>query len=319
MFRKISVIVPAYNQEKHLRRCLDSLLGQTIDDWEVIIVNDGSLDETGKIADAFAATDDRIRVIHTDNHGVSHARNTGLNVAVGEYVVFVDSDDFVAPSYLESLYNSVVSENKGVAFCDYVSIKEQEATYYRFPDASRTEYETLDLNNYDYAYDYRLRHVWGVVFRRTLLQGLYFHEELSMGEDALFVATAISRATCTQFNIVKQPLYGYVDYSVSLSHGCVTPKRFTVVEAWKHIISLYDGIEMKSLVPGCFVAMINECIDLAMKIDNKAVLRQFKKVMLKNLRFVVCSCCPLRKKIMYCMMLLSVWLFQRGMKRIMNR
>lgn len=106
----ISVIVPVYNVEKYLARCVDSILAQTHNHLEVILVDDGTKDSSGKICDEYAAKDSRIRVIHKENGGLSSARNAGINIAQGEYLSFVDSDDWIEPDALESLLNVVLRE-----------------------------------------------------------------------------------------------------------------------------------------------------------------------------------------------------------------
>lgn len=109
VFPKISVIVPVYNSEKYIRRCVDSILAQSFSDFELLLIDDGSLDRSGKICDEYAEIDSRIRVFHKSNGGVSSARNVGLDNAQGEWVTFVDSDDFVYDSYLDNydVYNNV--------------------------------------------------------------------------------------------------------------------------------------------------------------------------------------------------------------------
>ena len=97
---KISVIVPVYNAEKYLHRCIDSILSQTFTDFELLLIDDGSKDGSGAICDEYAAKDNRVRVFHKENGGVSSARNLGLDNACGEWVTFVDADDYVRPSYL---------------------------------------------------------------------------------------------------------------------------------------------------------------------------------------------------------------------------
>ena len=98
---KISVIVPVYNVEQYLPRCIESILAQTYNDFELLLINDGSSDNSGNICDEYAKNNSRVRVFHKENGGVSSARNMGLDNAQGEYVVFVDSDDFIRNKYLE--------------------------------------------------------------------------------------------------------------------------------------------------------------------------------------------------------------------------
>lgn len=103
MNKLVSVIVPAFNREKTIRRCIDSILTQTHGDLELILVDDGSQDGTGLICDYYGRVDSRVRVFHNINHGVSYSRNYGLDHATGEYVIFVDSDDYINTSYIEHL------------------------------------------------------------------------------------------------------------------------------------------------------------------------------------------------------------------------
>lgn len=119
---KISVIIPIYNVEKYLCRCIDSILAQTFTDFELILVDDGSPDHCPEICDEYAARDSRIHVIHKRNEGVSIARNTGLDIVSGEYVTFVDSDDYIAPDRLELLFLQVAEHQADVVVTNYVVV-----------------------------------------------------------------------------------------------------------------------------------------------------------------------------------------------------
>ena len=120
----ISVIIPVYNVEKYLRECLDSVTGQTYQDLEIILVDDGSKDESGTICDEYAAKDSRITVIHKENGGQSDARNCGLDNAHGEYIYFMDSDDWILPDTLAQLMERAVQENADVVFFEAETIYE---------------------------------------------------------------------------------------------------------------------------------------------------------------------------------------------------
>ena len=116
---KISVIVPVYKVEGTLKRCVDSILGQTFADFELILVDDGSPDLCGKMCDDFAVKDERIKVIHKENGGLSSARNAGLDIAQGEYVCFIDSDDYVADTYLQMQYSAAKRELADIVISGY--------------------------------------------------------------------------------------------------------------------------------------------------------------------------------------------------------
>ena len=114
---KISVIVPAYNAEKYLRRCIDSILVQTFTDFELLLVNDGSIDRTDTICNEYAVKESRIRVFHKKNGGVSSARNLGLDNAKGKYVMFVDSDDYMLSDMSELMISTLNAKNADLVIC----------------------------------------------------------------------------------------------------------------------------------------------------------------------------------------------------------
>ena len=119
---KISVIVPVYKVEPYLQKCIDSILAQTFRDFELILVDDGSPDNCPAICDAAAGKDERVRVIHRKNAGLSAARNAGLSAARGEYIGFVDSDDYIAPQMYQTLYDAMVKNDAQLAICNYTCI-----------------------------------------------------------------------------------------------------------------------------------------------------------------------------------------------------
>jgi len=132
----ISVIVPVFNMETLLSRCLDSLLAQTFGDFEVLIVDDGSTDRSPRICDDYANRDSRVKVLHKKNGGVASARQTGLDTAIGEFVIHVDPDDWVEPTMLQELHAKAVSEDADVVICDYyVDTKEKTSLVKQQPSA----------------------------------------------------------------------------------------------------------------------------------------------------------------------------------------
>ena len=118
---KISIIVPVYKAEKYLCKCVDSLLAQTFTDFEVLLIDDGSPDDSGKICDEYSIKDRRIRVFHKENEGVASARQMGIDNAKGEYTIHVDPDDWVEPEMLKDLYSNAIEEDADMVICDYFS------------------------------------------------------------------------------------------------------------------------------------------------------------------------------------------------------
>ena len=135
---QLSIIMPIYNTGKYLHKCIKSILSQTLTNFELILVDDGSVDESGQICDEYAAKDARIKVIHKKNEGVSIARNTGIEVAAGEYIGFIDSDDWIESDMYEKLYNLAKSKECDIVMCDtvtkYDDKPDEEDTITRLPD-----------------------------------------------------------------------------------------------------------------------------------------------------------------------------------------
>lgn len=178
-----SVIIPVYNIELNLRRCIDSFLKQTFCDFEIILVDDGSTDSSGIICDEYAASDQRVHAIHKKNNGVSSARNTGLNFATGDYILFADSDDFVEKEFLEKLSHSD-SDLVIVGFYDYYMDK---ITKTLIDLNRRWQLNSIDgikifLNTCGSVF------VWGKRYRSTIIKkhGLRFREEMKVSEDIVF-------------------------------------------------------------------------------------------------------------------------------------
>ena len=204
---KISIIIPVYNSEEYLERCLGSVVDQGFTSYEVILVDDGSIDSSPLICDRYSATDPRFRTLHKPNGGVSSARNSGLELAKGEYVMFLDSDDALLPYALDDMMD-VAGEDMVVAgyaaFMDNVPVKtvhpratlSYKHTEYGqfFQDNIRRNFEMLDAP-------------WAKLFKRKVIGSLRFNEALSYAEDKLFVFTFMSR--CSSIQTFAGDVYAY--------------------------------------------------------------------------------------------------------------
>ncbi len=204
----LSIIIPVYNAEDYLDRCLESVFEQSFPSYEVILVDDGSTDSSPLICDRYSATDSRFRTIHKENGGVSSARNAGINLAKGEYLVFVDSDDLLLPDCLERMMEGVVDEDiilgGYTAFINGVPSKEvlplKTRSYHGeemvcfFEDNIRRNCEMLDAP-------------WSKMYRRKAVGDLRFCEDLSYAEDKLFVFSFMAK--CRSAHTCDVPVYGY--------------------------------------------------------------------------------------------------------------
>lgn len=164
----ISVIVPIYNVEKYLDRCVDSIINQTYKNLEIILVDDGSPDNCPKMCDDYAKIDNRIKVVHKENGGLSDARNAGMKVATGEYVSFIDSDDYISLDFYETLLETIVDNDSDIVECGVVKFYE----YNNFDEYS----DDLKVTNYDtlYALDGLInenpfkQHVWNKLYKSNI-------------------------------------------------------------------------------------------------------------------------------------------------------
>lgn len=177
---QISVIVPVYKAEAYLHRCVDSLLAQTFQDYEILLIDDGSPDDSGAICDAYAQQDERVRVFHKENGGVSSARNMGLKQARGKWIAFVDADDYVDEDYLwidERYANADVIEKSFSTVNESVQRKEQCL----FPDRILKKKEI-----FGYFVNKRNNALWNKLLSRRVIADMYFDTTVSIGEDFLF-------------------------------------------------------------------------------------------------------------------------------------
>lgn len=168
----VSIIVPVYNVETYLKECLNSIISQTFVDWECIVVDDGSKDTSPEICDEFASKDNRIKVIHQPNKGLSGARNSALAVAEGQYIAFVDSDDKVDPDYLSVLFNLIIKEDADVAQCGFI----KEFTTFNRKKSLPSDYFCIEGESvYSNLLFYESLHgyMWGKLFRREVISVLF--------------------------------------------------------------------------------------------------------------------------------------------------
>ena len=169
----VSIIIPVYKVESYLRRCLDSIVSQTYTNLEIILVDDGSPDNCPQICDEYAAKDKRIIVIHKENGGLSDARNAGLDICRGEFISFVDSDDWVDEKYIEILFNLAIKQNADIAICEnIVTDREISRTTEKFFSKTYSSKEALfqlfRRNQISFIVS------WGKIYKRTLFESVRF-------------------------------------------------------------------------------------------------------------------------------------------------
>lgn len=210
----ISVLVPVYNSEKYLSDCIESILNQTYEDFELILLDDGSTDGSYNIMEKFKDIDGRVKIFHKDNEkSVSKTRNKLLNLISGEYFVFIDSDDEVDEKFLEILYKTAIETESDITACGFDVVKRKPVAFegqnIEIVDA-KTALITMCFGGRFYA-------VWNKLIRTAILKDVKFDEQLNYGEDLVFFFDILS-ANC-KFTFIKNKLYHYKMRSGSLSTG----------------------------------------------------------------------------------------------------
>lgn len=243
----ISVIIPIYNTERLLPKCIESVLAQTLSDIEIILIDDGSTDESGKICDSYACKDKRIHVTHIPNHGVSHARNKGIELSQGKYIHFMDSDDRMEPEMLSELYRLILRYHANMSTCGYLIEDENENIIYQIK-----EEQTYVLNNqdaisslfHDSYYRYK-GNLWDKLYDKKIIDKhqLAFNENIYYNEDRLFIFQYMMH--CTSIACTTIPYYHYIIRNASAMH--------TFGKAYRaHMCTFMDAFDIMTTLSASF-------------------------------------------------------------------
>ncbi|MBO4213040.1 MAG: glycosyltransferase family 2 protein [Clostridia bacterium] len=215
MMPKISVIVPVYKAEKTLGRCVDSILGQTFTDFELLLIDDGSPDRSGELCDAYAAKDGRVKVIHQENSGAAAARNVGMENAAGEYIAFVDSDDFIEPDFLKVLYDLSCRSGCDITMCNYRSINggSVEQVLHGFAEGTALDADGVKSVIFKNIVDRRTDGyfaLWNKLIKAEVIRknNIRFASGMSFGEDLCFLLDLFSATGGIAFT--ERVLYNYL-------------------------------------------------------------------------------------------------------------
>jgi len=228
---KISVIVPVYNVEQYLCRCVDSILAQTFPDFELLLIDDGSKDRSGEICDEYAGKDERVRVFHKENGGVSSARQFGIEHVSTEYFAFVDSDDFIDKQYLALLFKEINSSQSDIAVC----------AYHEMGLKGSIIRGDIPYNKNSFIKALLLSKEWGVLWNKLFKKSIVVNNSISfvgylhIWEDLAFVIEYL--LACSTISFIREPLYSY-DRTII---GSLTKKD--TISYYKEQISAVNKIE----------------------------------------------------------------------------
>ncbi|MGM9843051.1 MAG: glycosyltransferase [Muribaculaceae bacterium] len=222
----LSVIIPAYNVEKYIDHCLNTVTNQTYQNLEIILVDDGSPDNSGNIIDEWSKKDSRIKVIHKENGGLGFARNSGLEIATGDYIAFIDSDDYIDLNMYETLINKAIETKSDIVYCGF----HKGVNYDSFEDISDfsteitfNENQILDLSlafvrkNPIIAKEKLAMSVWHSIYRKNVIKVNFYSERVVGSEDLHFQISAVLNSK--QITFIPDCLYYYRYNGNSLSHN----------------------------------------------------------------------------------------------------
>lgn len=264
MDKLLSIIVPVYKVEKYLPRCLDSILAQTYKNLEVLLIDDGSPDNSGAICDEYASRDNRIRVFHKENNGVSSARNLGLKEAKGEYIGFVDSDDFIASEMYAVLVANLEEHDADISICGFVQ-EDTSGVFHRYFKEDITinlstdeQIECLLENRY-----YRCS-IWDRIFKKEVLNNVSFHKDIKIYEDMLFDYEAIKNSQKAVYT--STPYYYYCENDSN--SAARSPFSDTKMDIIKVCNTIFEDIkinypEIQRIARNAFVRNNIMCAQLA--------------------------------------------------------
>lgn len=268
----ISIIVPIYKVEKYVNKCVDSLILQTYSNIEIILVDDGSPDNCGAICDCYQEMDKRIRVIHKCNGGLSDARNAGIGVAKGEYIAFVDSDDYVTEHFIEKLYNAIKQQNADVAICSFKLIDE---TAKELKEEIVSDEETIVsghqlLREVLTPYGGKYVVAWNKLYKRKLFETLRFEKGMLYEDEYI---NFLLFWNCERVVLIPDILYLYLQRGDSIQGTNITLEKLKMKRGF-HLqrIEFYKNKKSESLYQRSVQMYCNWLVSCFLSKETRLVL-----------------------------------------------
>lgn len=247
----ISIVMPVFNAEEYLKKSIESILRQTYPAWELIIIDNGSEDDSYRICQEYAKNEERILVLHQyQNKGVSAARNLGVEKATGNYITFLDADDWVAPDYLEQLIQTAKSTQADMLVCEYKKVYDADRKMEEETRGQQQGVAAKAYNKEDYIKQCLLEgytHCWGVLYKLSLLEGIRFPARVTIGEDVLFLIDTVLQAG--KIVVTEYDGYRYYINENGAMNRKFTPSYMDQILCWQRakekLLDKYPAIENK--------------------------------------------------------------------------
>lgn len=276
---KISIIIPVYNAQEYLEKCLNSILLQSYANFEVICVDDGSTDNSGELCEKFREKDKRFRVFHVENHGVSYARNYALSLIEGAWFCFVDADDWIEPNYLDKLHSIAVQNECDVAACSFY----KEGVWYS--QKSNKGKGTLILNSpkecvHNFICDRNSMHgmVWNKIYATDRFQHLRFRTNISINEDCLYTYDVMK--ICRKACMTMESLYHWVIRKDSACHAKAKVAEFHAADVFKELYQLtidYQDREIIRTLQRNYICAVVRILNSVIYEENAPAVIEAKK------------------------------------------
>ncbi len=305
MNEKISIVIPVYQVEKYLKECIESVCNQEYKNLEIILVDDGGKDNSGKICDEYAQKDRRIQVIHKSNGGLSDARNAGIEKATGKYICFIDSDDAVSPKYVQDLYNHLMKNDADIAVCDYQQIRFQQEIKEVESTDEDTVYTSKEILKNMYTRDIGTKMIvaWNKLYKTELFKEIRYPVG-KIHEDEFTTYKLVYEANKVVY--FSEPLYYYYQRdNGSIMRSSYNEKRLDYIEALEERLEFYKQKEEKELYEitfqnYCYMLVQHyACCQLYLK-EKKTLAQNLRNKMRKNWKkFIKLSRIPFKSKVSY--------------------
>ena len=237
----ISVIVPVYKVEKCIHKCIESIINQTYDNLEIILIDDGSPDNCPKICDEYALRDNRIKVIHQENKGLSSARNKGIELAKGEYIGFVDSDDYIETSMFQDLYNAIVENNVDISICNFYVINDKTKEKNVKNSCENKQYNKMEALKEILLDTHIQSYAWNKLYKRNLFEDVKYPVGKKY-EDIGTTFYLFERSNKIQY--IGKPEYNYLNREDSIVFNY---NEQTIIDYIDIIIERYKYVEKNLL------------------------------------------------------------------------
>jgi glycosyltransferase involved in cell wall biosynthesis len=277
----LTIIVPIYNTEKYLSRCIDSLIQQSLPDIQILLINDGSSDRSPRICDQYAILDKRIQVVHTDNQGVSSARNTGIKLTQTPFIMFVDSDDYVSPELCYVLVKTMTKDQSDMALCGFKVIEDNKSSDMLLRSLPELMYDPFHHYLGEMQRTLMTFFPFARVYRAEIIKknNITFDPNLKTGEDRVFNMTYFQHTK--KISVSRLPLYYYVRREGSTTFLRPDPKTIEIFKniyvTLKDLTNASNDKYIASSLADHFLGEILDCFGQKFSVDRKTDLKLYFK------------------------------------------